>query len=497
MEQELRKFFEEYKKINAAYSMAASTMYFDMATIAPANGISYRNEMFSILAGESFAYQMNPESLKKLEQLQAITEDEELKEELKLQFRLLESVRKVPKDVFVNFRKTLADSEEAWQKAKNQNDYQIFKDHLIQVIKGQKELLTYVDKDCSDYDYLLDQYQIGLSREKYDEFFQLIKDELIPFIKQIVTEGKHIDQSPLLQHFDIKEQEAFMKELQDYLQVNPKECYMGTTEHPFTDFFSAHEARITTHYYENNVLSAILSTVHEYGHALYSLQVNENYDGTPFKDAIGCGMHESQSRLLENHIGRNRAMWEVNYPKLQAHFPEQLKDLSLDDFMDIVNSSQPSLIRTEADELTYPIHILIRYELEKQIFDGDVDYEKLDQMWNDKYEEYLGVRPEKDSEGILQDMHWGAGDLGYFPTYALGSAYAAQFFHTMEQQIDVNEALRTSHFEIITNWLKENIHKYGARYSADEILIKATGEPFNPHYYIDYLKNKFKKVYNL
>ena len=497
MEQELRKFFEEYKKINAAYSMAASTMYFDMATIAPANGISYRNEMFSILAGESFAYQMNPESLKKLEQLQAITEDEELKEELKLQFRLLESVRKVPKDVFVNFRKTLADSEEAWQKAKNQNDYQIFKDHLIQVIKGQKELLTYVDKDCSDYDYLLDQYQIGLSREKYDEFFQLIKDELIPFIKQIVTEGKHIDQSPLLQHFDIKEQEAFMKELQDYLQVNPKECYMGTTEHPFTDFFSAHEARITTHYYENNVLSAILSTVHEYGHALYSLQVNENYDGTPFKDAIGCGMHESQSRLLENHIGRNRAMWEVNYPKLQAHFPEQLKDLSLDDFMDIVNSSQPSLIRTEADELTYPIHILIRYELEKQIFDGDVDYEKLDQMWNDKYEEYLGVRPEKDSEGILQDMHWGAGDLGYFPTYALGSAYAAQFFHTMEQQIDVNEALCTSHFEIITNWLKENIHKYGARYSADEILIKATGEPFNPHYYIDYLKNKFKKVYNL
>lgn len=497
MEQELRKFFEEYKKINAAYSMATSTMYFDMATIAPANGISYRNEMFSILAGESFAYQMNPESLKKLEQLQAITEDEELKEELKLQFRLLESVRKVPKDVFVNFRKTLADSEEAWQKAKNQNDYQIFKDHLIQVIKGQKELLTYVDKDCSDYDYLLDQYQIGLSREKYDEFFQLIKDELIPFIKQIVTEGKHIDQSPLLQHFDIKEQEAFMKELQDYLQVNPKECYMGTTEHPFTDFFSAHEARITTHYYENNVLSAILSTVHEYGHALYSLQVNENYDSTPFKDAIGCGMHESQSRLLENHIGRNRAMWEVNYPKLQAHFPEQLKDLSLDDFMDIVNSSQPSLIRTEADELTYPIHILIRYELEKQIFDGDVDYEKLDQMWNDKYEEYLGVRPEKDSEGILQDMHWGAGDLGYFPTYALGSAYAAQFFHTMEQQIDVNEALRTSHFEIITNWLKENIHKYGARYSADEILIKATGEPFNPHYYIDYLKNKFKKVYNL
>ena len=497
MEQELRTFFEEYKKINAAYAMAASTMYFDMATIAPANGIPYRNDMFSILAGEAFAYQMNPESLAKLEKLQEITEDPELQAELKLLFRLVNDTRKVPKEVFVKFRKTLADSEEAWQKAKNQNDYSIFKDHLINVIKGQKEMLTYVDKDCSDYDYLLDQYQIGLSREKYDAFFQLIKDELIPLIKRIVKEGKHINQSPLLQQFDLHEQEAFMQELQDYLQVNPKECYMGTTEHPFTDFFSAHEARITTHYYEHNVMSAILSTVHEYGHALYSLQVNEAYDGTAFKDGIGCGMHESQSRLLENHIGRNRAMWEVNYPKLQAHFPKQLADISLDQFMEMINISTPSLIRTEADELTYPIHILIRYELEKEIFDGQVDYEHLDQMWNDKYEEYLGVRPDKDSEGILQDMHWGAGNLGYFPTYALGSAYAAQFYHTMEQQIDVEEALRTSHFEIISNWLKENIHRYGARYTADEILEKATGEPFNPRYYIDYLTTKFKAVYGL
>ena len=165
--------------------------------------------------------------------------------------------------------------------------------------------------------------------------------------------------------------------------------------------------------------------------------------------------------------------------------------------MTMINVSKPSLIRTEADELTYPIHILIRYELEKEIFDGKVDYEHLDTMWNDKYEEYLGIRPTHDKDGILQDMHWGAADLGYFATYALGSAYAAQFYHAMQQDIDVENALRKGEFKIISDWLKEHVHCYGASLTADEILLKASGEPFNPEYYIDYLKNKFMKVYGL
>lgn len=497
MEQELLSFFKEYKRINASYDIALSTMYFDIATIAPSNGIPYRNDMMATLSGEAFAYQMNPENLQKLEKLYEITKDEMLKKELHLYFLQLEATRNLPKDIYVHLRKTIADSEEAWQKAKEQDDYSLFKDHLVNVIKNQKEALTYVKKDCSDYDYMLNQYQLGMNQEKYDAFFKQIKEQLLPFIQRIIKEGKKIDESPLLQNFDIKEQEAFMDELNEYMHVNPKECYMGTTEHPFTDFFSAHEARITTHYYEDNVMSAILSTVHEYGHAQYSLQVNEEFDGTSFKSGIGCAMHESQSRLMENHIGRSRAFWEYNYPRLQKHFPKQLASVTLDDFMKMINVSKPSLIRTEADELTYPIHVLIRYELEKEIFDGNVDYDHLDTMWNDKYEEYLSIRPEHDRDGILQDMHWSAANLGYFPTYALGSAYAAQFFHAMEKEIDVDTALRTNHFEIISQWLKENIHCYGASLTADEILLKATKEPFNPSYYIDYLINKFKTVYEL
>ena len=244
-------------------------------------------------------------------------------------------------------------------------------------------------------------------------------------------------------------------------------------------------------------MSAIFSTIHEYGHALYGLQVKEAYDGTALSSGIGCAMHESQSRFMENHIGRSKAFWEVNYPKLQKHFPTQLGQVSLDDFMRMINVSRPSFIRTEADELTYPIHILIRYELEKEIFNGNVDYDQLETMWNDKYEEYLGIRPQHAKEGILQDMHWGAANLGYFPTYALGSAYAAQFYHQMEQDMDVEDVLRKKDFAKISGWLKENIHQYGAFKDPQQILMDVTGEEFNPNYYISYLKEKYAKLYQI
>lgn len=496
MEKKLIDFYNEYKHICAAYHLAQSTLYFDMATVAPKNGIAYRNEMMAILAGEAFSYEMNPKNLKKIEELYYSLEDnEDLKKELSLFFRSLEMTRQLPKDVYIRITKTEADSEEAWHKAKENNDYSLFKDHLIRVINAKKEVLNYLDKSCSDYDYLLDQHEMGTNQKMYDEFFYLIKKELLPLIQRI-QKAKQIDNSILLEKYDVNEQELFMRELCDYMQINRDECSIGTTEHPFTSFFSAHEARITTHYYENNILSAILSTIHEYGHALYSLQVNEDYDGTPFKNCIGYAMHESQSRFMENHIGRHPSFWKINYPKLQKHFPKQLSHVSYEEFMKMMNLSQPSLIRIEADELTYPIHILIRYELEKDIFNGNVDIEQLDQLWNDKYEEYLEIRPQNDCQGILQDIHW-TNSFGYFPTYALGSAYAAQFYHAMEKELDVDSILEQGQFNKITDWLKTHIHQYGAYKTANEILVSATGEPFNPLYYIDYLKNKYMKLYHI
>lgn len=497
MKEELLKFYQEYKTRKNAYSLAMNVMYFDQATIAPKQGSKFANLAMSTLAGELYSISTDPEAIKKIEELSKQEGlSPELKKELALLLNDLDEERNVPKEVFVAFRKAVADSQTAWHEAKVKKDYEMFKPYLKEVIEKQKEVLSYSKKALTPYDILLDRFQLGMNMEKYDAFFDKVKEALIPLIKEIKDHGKKIDDSILFTKFDIKEQEAFMNELKQFMNVDKTQCYMGTTEHPFTSFFSAHDVRITTHFYEQNVMSAILSTIHEYGHALYGLQVNDDYDGTTLSNDIGYAMHESQSRFMENHIGRSRAFWEVNYPKLQTHF-DQLKDISLKDFMEMINVSYPSLIRTEADELTYPLHIVIRYELEKKIFNEGVDYDELDKMWADKYEEYLGIRPTNDAEGILQDMHWGAANLGYFPTYALGSAYAAQFYHQMEKEIDVESALKNNNFSIISNWLKENIHQYGAFKDADQLMIDVTGEPFNPQYYIDYLTNKFKKVYEL
>lgn len=498
MNKQLLKQLQEYKDKKNAYDAALSTMYYDIATIAPKDGISYRNRMVSILSGESFTHETNPQSIAMLEALAGQNDiDDVLKKEVSLLLKDLENVRFLPKEVFVDFVQITADSQNAWEKAKAANDYSIFKPHLIKVIKKQKETLSYIKKDGSDYDYLLNRFQDGLSTKIYDVFFDQIKKELLPFIQRLIRDGKKIDDRPLFERFDITKQRAFMDILLKHLQYNPKKCYITTSEHPFTDFFSANEARITTHYLENNVMSAIFSTIHEYGHANYGLHVNPDFEGSTLANDIGFAMHESQSRFMENNLARRPSFWKPLYPKLQELFPAQLSNIDLSTFMSMVNVSRPSFIRTEADELTYPIHILIRYELEKEIFNDTIDYERLDTLWNDKYEEYLGIRPTNDRDGILQDMHWGGASLGYFPTYALGSAYAAQFYHQMEQELCVDTLLENGDFTPIYDWLEKNIHRFGAYKSADQIMLDTTKEPFDVSYYITYLKTKFAKLYNI
>lgn len=494
---ELRAFFNAYKETQAAYAMAISTLYYDLHTIAPKKGIAKRNKAMAFLSGEAFTKATDLESLNKIEELGRVTNDPEEEREIELFMKEMQLNRVLPKDVYVAYRQILNDSESAWHEAKEKDEYTLFEPHLKAVIQKQKEVLSYVPKDMSDYDYMLDTYEDGMNIQTYDTFFQAIKTSLVPLIKEIQEKGKHIDDSILFQSFDVKQQAKFNDQLLDFLKIDHGKCIMGFTEHPFTDFFSDKESRITTHYFEHNVMSGIFSTIHEYGHALYSLQVKPEYDATALKNDIGFAMHESQSRFMENHIGRNRALWEVQYPILQSYFPEQLSSVTLDQFMEMINVSRPSLIRTEADELTYPLHILIRYELEKEIFNGNADLDQLETMWNDKYEEYLGIRPDNHRDGILQDMHWGAGNLGYFPTYALGSAYAAQFYDAMTKQINVEECLRSNHFEKIADWLKENIHQFGAYKKANDIMIHASGNSFDAQYYIDYLTKKYRALYEL
>ena len=495
MDQELLSFYEAYKQKVSAYYMAMSIMYFDQATIAPEHGAEAMNDASALLSGEVFKYANDPANVAKIEKLYEQAEDPILKRELALTLKDLHEQRDIPADLYMNFHRAVAQSEHVWRFAKEQNNYEMFKPYLMEVVKLQKEVVSYTHTDKTIYNKLLDDYEEGTSETMYDEFFALVKEKLVPLIHEIQACPKQIDNSIFFEHYPKEKQEAFIHELMDYMHVDTKEEYMGQTEHPFTMQVSAHDVRISTHYYENNLMSAILSFIHENGHATFGLQINESYYGGALASHLGSGLHESQSRFMENHIGRHPVFWEVNYPKLQAIFPN-FKDIPLETFMAMLNKCEPSLIRTEADELTYPLHILIRYEIEKMMFNDGIDYDELPAIWNAKYKEYLGIDVDSDTHGVLQDMHWSAADLGYFPTYALGSAYAAQFYQQMEKEIDVADALRND-FTLIKDWLKTHIHHYGAEKSANKILLEVTGETFNPNYYIDYLTNKYRKLYEL
>lgn len=498
MKNELLEFYAQYKEKSNAYSLALTIMHFDQSTIAPTKGNAHSNQMMSVLSTEAFLHSTNKESIQKIEQLSTLDIEPLLKKEIERTLKHLNQSKHVPQDVFTRNTIAVNAASTTWGQAKIDQDYNRFKPYLQSVVESTKETLQYhPDIQKGAYAILLDQFEPGMTVEKYDAFFDEVKKGLVPLIHEIIEKGTPIDESILEQKFDIKAQENFANELCNYLKVDPEVCYMSTSHHPFTTFLSNHDVRMTTHYYEDILLSSIYSVIHEYGHALFGLQIDSKFEGSILARDIGSAMHESQSRFLENHIGKSTAFWKANIENLKRHFP-QLEQLSIDELMQLINASKPSLIRTEADELTYPLHVLIRYELEKEMFSrDDIDYDALKQRWNDLYKQYLGVTPSHDGVGILQDMHWSSAYFGYFPTYALGSAYAAQFFNTMKQELDVDYLLENNQFDVISNWLKEKIHHYGGSKSAQDILLEVTKEAFNPKYYIDYLQQKYRTLYNL
>ena len=493
--EEMIKKYKDYQDRVNAYGLLLNTAYFDKETIAPVKGNQYRNKMLNIMSGESYMIETNPEMIKLVDELSKIDLGEDLNRDVYLSKKALESISKFSKEEIMEFDLACSNSFDAWIDAKGKNDYRLFEEHLKKLIDLSKMRANRRNDKVEPYNVMLDDFEEGMTIKKYDEFFNLVKRELIPLIKQVSE--KHIDDSFLYKYYPKEKQVLFNQELLKYINFDSSWGYMGVSEHPFTNGFSKYDVRITTSYDEHNIASNIFSVIHETGHAHYEHNVLEKYEGTNIKKCISSGMHESQSRFLENYIGKRKSFWLNLYPILQDLFKENLNDVSLDDFIRAINVSKPSLIRTEADELTYPIHILIRYEIEKGIFDGSVSCDNLNEVWNQKYKEYLGIDVESDTEGILQDIHWSSASFGYFPTYALGSAFGAQFIRQMEKDIDIDKSLEENKFGGIVDYLRDNIQFDGALHNFDYILNRATHESFNPSYYIEYLKNKYKNLYNL
>ena len=480
----------------SAYSLLLSTAYFDSSTIAPKDGGEYRNARIAYITGEAYNIQTDPEIIKVLEALnQDANLDGDTKKKVELYLKDAEMLRKIPKEFYMQYQELLMNAQDKWEEAKEKKDYQIFEPYLKRIIEAKREIIKYRDPN-GNYDILLDDYEPGMNMAKYDEFFNLIKEELLPLIKEIANRQDLIDDSYIYDYYAADKQALLMEEIKAYLGFDKAWGYMGESVHPFTSGFSNNDVRVTTAYDEHNISSSIYSIVHEVGHGFYEHQMDSKYDGTILK-AVSSGMHESESRLFENYLGRTKEFVSNFYPKLQELFPDNLASIDIDTFIRAINVSRPSLVRTDADELTYPIHILIRYEFEKALMNGSMSLDNLDQKWNQYYKDYLGVEVSDAAKGILQDVHWAGGDFGYFPTYALGSAIAAQIIHKMGQDFNYKEKMANGEFKVITDYLRDNIQKYGARYNMNEILLKATGEEFNPHYYIDYLKDKFSKLYQI
>src|SRR5690606_32400725 len=288
-----------------------------------------------------------------------------------------------------------------------------------------------------------------------------------------------------------EQQKEYSEYLTGVFSYDMKHAVLKESAHPFTSNNNTYDVRITTRYIENILESSIFSTIHEMGHAIYEQQVDASLNTTRLNGGASMGIHESQSRMYENMIGRSYAFWEVHFDKLKEIFAKELKGVTLLDFYKYINRAERSLIRTEADELTYSLHIMVRYEIEKLLISGKLKAKDLPKKWRKLYQQYVGVRPKNDQEGVLQDIHWSGGSFGYFPTYALGSAYAAQIYHAMNKDFNIENAISNNEISKINEWLKEKIHKYGQSKTPKELLLYATGEAFDAKYYIDYLKRKF------
>lgn len=472
----------------------------DSETEAPVGCFEERAKQVGVLSEMEYDLLMSKESIDLITHL--YEHQDELSHHLKVEIRhLYKNIQKkllVPTEELIQYEMLLAKASPIWAKAKQTNDYSYFAPVLKDIIAFNKKYIQYVETNSvKGYDVLLDEYEEGSNIKFYDAFFEMLKKEIVPLVKKIQTKGYAFKDDFANRSFNIEKQKQFANYLLNVMCFDQSKGYMKESEHPFTSGFGTSDVRITNHYYENMVVSSIFSVIHEAGHATYEQQCNPALDETLIGGGTTMAMHESQSRFYENIIGRSYAFWKAHFPKLKLLFQKELEDVSLNDFYHYVNKVENSLIRTEADELTYPLHIMVRYDLEKMIMSDDIDINELPKWWNKLYKEYLGVEVPTDTLGILQDIHWAGGSFGYFPTYALGSAYAAQLLYAMKKEIDVEQVSQQENLAQVNLWLKEKVHQYGGTLTPEEILVQATGEKFNPKYYVEYLKEKYTKLYHL
>jgi len=496
-----RELYEQYRskmRFIADVKYANAVLQWDQETYLPSKGAPLRGQQISTLSEISHRL-FSEESLGDL--LQELLSKEDLTAEQKQNVKRTNEDYQKNKKYTSEFVRTLSGqvnrSFHSWIESRKQNSFSVYKndlDVLIQLKQQEADMLGY---EHHPYNALLDEFEKGATVELLDKTFH----DLLPTLKGLldrILNQPQVDNAFLKQNFPKQKQWNWGMELIRKLDFDFEAGRQDMSEHPFSVSFNPSDVRITTRIDEHDFGNMTWSCIHETGHALYEQGLPEEQYGLPLGEACSYSIHESQSRLWENNVGRSKKFWQYHYPALQKHFPEQFQSVSLEQFYKGINKVQPSLIRTEADELSYHFHVYIRYELEKKLLDKTLKVQEIPSFWNEHYKKLLGVTVSDDKKGCLQDVHWSHGSFGYFPTYSLGSFYAAQFYSTARSQLNGwEEEIERGNSSSLLNWLRTNIHSKGRFYTSEELCKHITGSGLDVHYFVNYLLDKYISIYNL
>lgn len=498
-EERLQELFALLDEMEAYYRVLGK-VNFDMECCAPPEGMERAGEDMAILGKQVYAMTHAPRYIELLEALHA--DGEGLTPVQKKAIEHLYDHWAKEKNITpeLSFEMDMAASHaySDWLTAKQSADFSKFRDSLASLIKYQRVQIDLRDQHPDGYyNTCLDDMEKGGSEQQLDAFFSALRERIVPLVRRIQAEGKPIREDFMHRPVPIPVQDAFSRWVLEVEGLRSTALVLMTTEHPFTTNFGPKDVRVTTHYYEENFVSSIFSTLHEGGHALFMQNEPEEFYVNHCADNMSNAMHETISRFFENIVGRSEGFVSFLYPKLREMTGEIFADVTPRELYEAVNVARPSLIRTEADELTYCLHILVRYELEKAFLNGEITVDEIPALWNAKYKEYLGIDVPSDAVGCLQDVHWSGYGFGYFPSYALGNAYGAQILYQMKKEFDVDAALRAGDLRQIGDWLKERVFAIASIKTPDEWIRAITGESLNVNYYLDYLEKKYSEVYQL
>ena len=495
----LQEFKDNLDKIQK-YKQAIELFSWDMQTDAPKESIEskidaigfFSTELFRLTTSARYGYLLRELSMS--DDFDSFDAGTQLT--IKRYLREYKRFTRVPEKFFTEFTKAKARSEQAWEEAKTKNDFSIYAPHLDIVISMTKEWVKYMEPSKDTYDVLIDMYEEGMDSKSIDALFDELKKDLVPLIEKI-SKKPVPDVSFLKNTYAVYQQKKVQEILLKYIGFNYDCGNTGLSMHPFTTTLCPGDIRVTNNFGDPSVLDPMFSAIHEGGHAIFEQNIAKEYQGTAAAEVDLMGLHESQSRFFENILGRNINFWIPVLDDIKEAMPE-FKNVSLETLERAINLVKPGPVRLQADEVTYCLHIILRYEIEKAIFRDNVEVGELPALWNKKTKELLGVEPANDAEGILQDMHWSDGSFGYFPSYLLGSIYDGMFLEELEKELgSVDTILKEGRIKEITKWLNDNIHKNGSLYTSKEVIERLCKKDISAKPIIKYFTEKYTRIYNL